>query len=93
MVSITSFSLKGAGWYGDGYGTKAESGKSENDTSEGTAVAAEETASDITPANTPIPTSSQTSSTTQAETKGTADDTPSPSLEKADAKPTTSEVV
>jgi putative FmdB family regulatory protein len=32
MVSAASFSLKGAGWYGDGYGAKVEPTKPDGDT-------------------------------------------------------------
>ena len=42
MVSASAFSLKGAGWYGDGYGTKAdETPKSESDAAVGTEATAE----------------------------------------------------
>jgi putative FmdB family regulatory protein len=40
MVSASAFSLKGDGWYGDGYGTKEEAPKSEAGAAGGTEEAA-----------------------------------------------------
>ena len=72
MVSASAFSLKGAGWYGDGYGTKEEAPKSEADSAAGTGATAE--AASTTPTDTsttkettapPAPSSAQS----QPETK------------------------
>jgi len=94
VVSVTSFSLKGAGWYGDGYDAKAEPSKSDGDTAAGAEAATAVVAStDTTQTETAAPSSTQTSTTTQVETKGTAVDTHSSAIDKADAKSTTSDVV
>ena len=50
MVSASAFSLKGAGWYGDGYGTKEEAPKSEADSAADTGTTAE--AAPTTPTDT-----------------------------------------
>jgi putative FmdB family regulatory protein len=84
MVSAVSFSLKGAGWFGDGYGAKAEPTKSEGDTAAETVtevvstggVSAETTASPATQAPAP----------TQVETKIKAAETPTPTKEKTEVK-------
>ena len=94
LVSAASFSLKGGGWYGDGYGTKAEPDKSESDTSAGTiegtsdAGAAKEGAStEATPASTETTASPAAQApATQVETKSKADDTPTPTKEKTEVK-------
>ena len=71
MVSASAFSLKGAGWYGDGYGTKEEAPKSEADSAAdtgATAEAAPTTPTDSTAKETtaaPAPSSAQS----QPETK------------------------
>ena len=55
MVSTVAFSLKGGGWYGDGYGTKPEAGKSEAEKT-GTTAIAEVSSTDTTPKETKEPT-------------------------------------
>ncbi|MEI6219409.1 MAG: zinc ribbon domain-containing protein [bacterium] len=82
MVSAVSFSLKGAGWFGDGYGAKAEPTSSEGDTA---AVAATEVVStDAVPAETTASPATQASAPAQTETKSTAAETPTASRDKAD---------
>lgn len=67
MVSVTSFSLKGGGWYGDGYGEKAEAPKSETEAAPGTgattkAAASDTAASDTSSAPAPAPSATQSES-------------------------------
>lgn len=90
IVSATSFSLKGAGWFGDGYGKKAESTNSEGDKAAGVGAATEAVSTAATPAETPaVPASpaTQASAPTQIETKSTATEIPTTTRDKADAKP------
>ena len=97
MVSAVSFSLKGGGWYGDGYGTKTESAKSEGDTTAGAEAAKEGASTDAAPIPAPVETaqstSTQASTPTRVETKSTADVTPTPTKGKAELKSPTSDVV
>ena len=86
MVSVVSFSLKGAGWYGDGYGTKAESTNSEGDTATGTGAATEVVSTDAAPAETTASPATKASAQTQMETKSTAAETPTTSRDKAEVK-------
>jgi len=72
LVSAVSFSLKGAGWFGDGYGAKAESTNSEGDTSAGTGATTEVVSTDAAPAETTVSPATQSSAPTQMETKNTA---------------------
>jgi putative FmdB family regulatory protein len=88
LVSAVSFSLKGAGWFGDGYGTKAESPNSEGDTASGAGVATEVSSTDAPSAETaasPAP-ASQASAPTQAETKSKVAETPATTKDKAGVK-------
>jgi putative FmdB family regulatory protein len=73
LVSAVSFSLKGSGWYGDGYGSTKAEPTAENDTAAATGT--EGVSTDSSPAET---TSSQTqaSTSTQVETKSTAEEAP-----------------
>lgn len=84
MVSAVSFSLKGAGWYGDGYGTKAESTKSEGDTGAGTGAAAEVAATGAAPAETPASPVTPASAPTQVESKSKAVETPAATGDRAE---------
>lgn len=78
MVSTAAFSLKGGGWFGDGYGTKADAPKSEAGTAAGTGAAAEAAPTESTAAPaTPVPAPSQ------PETKKTVAETPAATAEKA----------
>jgi putative FmdB family regulatory protein len=96
MVSAASFSLKGGGWYGDGYGDKAEPAKSEGDTAVGTeagnaeaGAATEVVSTDIAtaPAETTASPAAQASAPpTQMETKSVAIETPAPTKDKAEVK-------
>jgi hypothetical protein len=89
-VSAVSFSLKGAGWFGDGYGTKAESTNSGGDTTAG--VATEVVSTDATPSETIVSPATQSSTPTQSsiptqmETKSTVAETPTITKDKAKVK-------
>jgi putative FmdB family regulatory protein len=96
LVSTASFSLKGAGWYGDGYGTKAEPTKPEGDTAVGTEAGTAEAgattegaSTDTTPAETTVSTVVQASAPTQMETKSKTAETPTATSDKVE-KHTTS---
>jgi len=88
LVSAVSFSLKGAGWYGDGYGSKAEPSNSEGDAAAGAgaATATEVVSTDATPAETTAPPATQASAPTQMETKNPAAETPTTTKDKAEVK-------
>jgi len=81
MVSAVSFSLKGAGWFGDGYGAKAEPTNSEGDTVAGGGAATEVVSSDATPAETTASPSVQTPAPTQVESDAKAAETPTATRE------------
>jgi putative FmdB family regulatory protein len=103
LVSAASFSLKGAGWYGDGYGDKAEPAKSEGEpavvgTGDGTAdagTATEGASPKVAPDSTEKTASptSQAPATSQVETKSTAAKTPTPVKDKTEVKTSTSDAV
>jgi putative FmdB family regulatory protein len=84
LVSAVSFSLKGAGWFGDGYGAKAEPANSEGDTSAGTGATTEVVSTAPAPAETTISPATQSSVPTQMETKNTAAEIPTATKDKAD---------
>jgi len=86
LVSAVSFSLKGAGWFGDGYGTKAESTTSEGDTVSGPGVATEVVSTDAPSAETTASPASQVSAPTQVETKSTVANSPTTTKDKAEVK-------
>jgi putative FmdB family regulatory protein len=86
LVSAVSFSLKGAGWFGDGYGAKAESTKSDGDAVSGVGAATEAASKDTAPAETTATPASQASAPTQMETKSPSAVTPAPVKDKAEAK-------
>jgi putative FmdB family regulatory protein len=86
LVSAVSFSLKGAGWFGDGYGTKAESTKSEGDTGAGTGATTEVISTDAAPAETTASPASQASAPTQMEPKSNATETLTTTKDKAEVK-------
>src|SRR6185369_14067768 len=67
VVSVVSFSLKGAGWFGDGYGTKTESTKSDDGTTIGAGAATEAVSTDAAPAETTASPATQASAPTQME--------------------------
>jgi putative FmdB family regulatory protein len=87
LVSAASFSLKGAGWYGDGYGAKTEPTKSEGDTADGagatttTEVVSTDAAKTETTA---LPAAPQVSAPTQVETKSKVTETPNTTSDKAE---------
>ena len=91
LVSAASFSLKGGGWYGDGYGDKAESIKSEGDTVVGTeagtaeaGVTTEVASTNTTPAELTASPVTQATAVTQTDTKSTAAETPTTTKVKAE---------
>ena len=86
VVSVVSFSLKGAGWFGDGYGTKAESTKSEDDTTAGAGAATEVVSTDAASAETTASPATQASAPTQVESKSKAAETPAATKDKAEVK-------
>ena len=86
LVSAVSFSLKGAGWFGDGYGTKAESTNSEGDTVSGPGVATEDVSTAAPSAETTASPASQVSAPTQVETKSKAAETPTATKDNAAVK-------
>ena len=86
LVSAVSFSLKGAGWFGDGYGTKAESTNSEGDTVSGSGAATEVVSTDAPSAETTASPASQVSAPTQVETKSKVAESPTTTKEKAEVK-------
>ena len=86
LVSAVSFSLKGAGWFGDGYGTKAESTNSEGDTVSGSGAATEVVSKDASSAETTASPASQVSAPTQAETKSKVAEPPATTKDKAEVK-------
>jgi putative FmdB family regulatory protein len=85
LVSAVSFSLKGGGWYGDGYGTKAEP-TTEGDTTLKTEAVTEGTSTDAAPAEATASPAAETSAPTHTETKSTAAETPASTTEKAEVK-------
>jgi putative FmdB family regulatory protein len=86
LVSAVSFSLKGGGWYGDGYGAKPEPTKSEGDTADGAEVTTEVVSTDIAkPETTAIP-APQASAPTQVETKSKVAETPNTTKDKVEVK-------
>jgi putative FmdB family regulatory protein len=86
LVSAVSFSLKGAGWFGDGYGTKAESTNSEGDTVAGTGAATEVKSTEAAPTEAATSPATQASAPTQMETKSNVTDTPTTTKDKAEVK-------
>ena len=94
LVSAASFSLKGGGWYGDGYVDKAEPAKSEGDTTAGTEAAIEGASTDtpVTADKAASP-ATQPSAPAQVETKIAAVETPTTTKDKAKIKTSTSDAV
>ncbi len=86
IVSATSFSLKGAGWFDDGYGKKTESANSESDKPAGNAATTEVVSTATTPTETTASPAPQVSDPTQIETKSTATEIPTTTKEKAKVK-------
>jgi putative FmdB family regulatory protein len=86
LVSAVSFSLKGAGWFGDGYGTKAESTNSEGDTVSGPGAAPEVVSTDAPSAETTASPASQVSAPTQVETKSKVAESPTTTKDPAEVK-------
>jgi len=79
-LSAVAFSLKGAGWFGDGYGTKAEPTTSEGQKSAGTGATTDVAAPGAAPTETTAVPTTQDSTSTQTETKSTVVVTPAPTI-------------
>jgi putative FmdB family regulatory protein len=86
LVSAASFSLKGAGWYGDGYGAKTEPTKSEGDTADGAGATREAVSTDTAKTETTASPAPQASAPTQVETKSTVAETPNSTKDKTKGK-------
>ena len=86
LVSAASFSLKGAGWYGDGYGAKTELTKSEGDTADGAGATTEVVSTDAAQTATTASPAPQASAPTQVETKSKVAETPNTTKDKAEIK-------
>ena len=86
LVSAVSFSLKGAGWFGDGYGTKAESTKSEGDTVAGTGATTEVVPTGAAPAETAAAPAIQASAPKQIETRSNDTETSTTNKNSAEVK-------
>jgi putative FmdB family regulatory protein len=86
LVSAASFSLKGAGWYGDGYGAKIETTKSEGDTADGAGATTEVVSTDAAQTETTASPAPQASAPAQVETKSTVAETPNTTKDKAEVK-------
>ena len=86
LVSAASFSLKGAGWYGDGYGAKTEPTKSEGVTVDGAGATTEVVSTDTAQTETTALPAPQASAPTQVETKSKVAETPNTTKDKAEVK-------
>ena len=86
IVSAVSFSLKGAGWFGDGYGTKSESPTSESDTVASAGVVTDAASTVAVPAETTSSPAIQKSAPTQTEKESTAAETSNTTRDKAEVK-------
>jgi hypothetical protein len=84
-VSAVSFSLKGAGWFGDGYGTKSETPSSEGNAVASAGAATEAASTVAVPADTTLSPAIQNTPPTQTETS-TAAETPKTTGDKAEVK-------
>ena len=84
IVSATSFSLKGAGWFGDGYGKKAESANAEGNNVAGVGAAPDVVSTDATRTETTASPATQESAPTQIETKTAAAEIPAATKDKAE---------
>ena len=87
IVSAVSFSLKGAGWFGDGYGTKAEPAGSQGDKAAEAGAAPEAVSTDAASAETTSSPVAQASASAETETKNTAAETPKNTPDKVEVKP------
>ena len=83
MVSAAAFSLKGGGWYGDGYGAKAEAPNSETDTAAGTGTAPEAAPTESASTETAESPATPASVVSQPETKSAVAEKPAATAEKA----------
>lgn len=86
LVSATSFSLKGAGWYGDGYGAKTETTKSEGGSADGTGATTEVVSTEAAQTETTASPAPQASAPTQVVTKSMVAETPNTTKDKAEIK-------
>ena len=83
IVSAVSFSLKGAGWFGDGYGTKSETPSSEGNAVASAGAATDAASTVAVPADTTSSPAIKESAPTSMETKSTAAETPDTTGDKA----------
>jgi putative FmdB family regulatory protein len=82
MVSASAFSLKGEGWYGDGYGVKADDApKSESDLAADTGAKEDSAPKDSTPSVTTVKETSESPATSTAQSQS---ETKSAVAEKAE---------
>jgi len=72
IVSATSFSLKGAGWFGDGYGKKNETSSQNGNNVAGAGTAKEIVSTDATPAVTAAAPATEESAPARVEKKTVA---------------------
>ena len=86
LVSAASFSLKGSGWYGDGYGAKTEPSESEGDTVGGAGATTEVVSTDAVQTETTALPAAQASAPVQVETKSKVAETPNTTKDKAEVK-------
>lgn len=86
LVSAASFSLKGSGWYGDGYGAKPEPTASEGDTAGGAGATTEVVATDAAQTETKALPAPQASAPTQVETKSKVAETVNTTKDKTEVK-------
>jgi hypothetical protein len=85
-VSAVSFSLKGGGWYGDGYGPKVESATTEGEKTDGTGAKTEVASTDSTPTESTTSPATQETAPTQIASKTNATEPPTTTKDKAEAK-------
>lgn len=85
LVSSASFSLKGSGWYGDGYGAKTEPTKSEGDKADAGATT-EVVSTDAAQTETTALPAAQASAPTQVETKSKVAETANTTKDKTEVK-------
>jgi len=96
MVSAASFSLKGGGWYGDGYSDKAAPDKLEGETTAGTGDGVADAGTATEGASTEATASPATlaPASSQVETKSSNVALPTPTKkDKAEVKTSTSDAV
>lgn len=86
LVSAAAFSLKGGGWFGDGYNEKAEAPKTEGETAAVSGAAAEAAAKDAATTESAASPATPPAAPSQVETKSTVAAAPAATTEKAKLK-------